>query len=652
MKSPLVFRVYKKDQIHVVKQFVDDDRIIIGRGADVHIDLESAEISAIHCLVEKRGAQFYICDLGSAQGTFKNGRQILDEPIDSGDSFQIGPFTVFFFIGAPKNATVPPERPAAAAAPVQSPDVPLRSAPAPSARTATAAVAAVAVWSSRKGKKTFAPPSQFTDLKDHLKVGAGQRVEVIVSWRERILNTYHFASTGSRTLGETGDISVPEGSAPRDWKLLDMSAGVVIRTSPEMKVEVLRDGQVSAITSEQYKLNQSEACFIQLINGMQIVIRFAPKAPPLLFDSPLILGASEFTGILAALIIAVLASLIVSVNKPKPAGAEEDVERIAQVIFATPPPPEPPPLQVPPPAVEKNIEEQAKTKEMEETKKAQLLDAKKESRIYGDPVNPQNKAQAAQQAAGKAAEVKPKDPQLKTKMFTSTKQGGAVKTGDTTGANTQSKEPDPSSAGLLAAFGEGGARSKLDQVYSGAGELIGTAEKAKGVSGFGAVRDGDDLGTQFKDTGAGGEGTATQGIAGVGTKGRGAGMSGYGSGTGFGDKDRVQITGGGSEEAFTGSIDREAVRRAVRSALPQFKACYEREYRINTKLEGKVVITWEIHERGLARNARVVHEKSTIGNSAVEECVRSRMLGIRFPEPPPGTAAEVTYPFVFQGQKL
>lgn len=265
-----------------------------------------------------------------------------------------------------------------------------------------------------------------------------------------------------------------------------------------------------------------------------------------------------------------------------------------------------------------------------------------------------DKQQAAKSSnnAGKAAELKPKDPKLKTKMFTSVKQGGAVKTGEKDAANAKSKEVDMKNTGLLAAFGSGGARNKLDKAYSGSGELIGQGEKATGSSGFKSDRSGDDLGSKVKDTGAGGAGTATQGISGVGTVGRSGGMDRDGTGTGFGDKGKVNISAGGSEEAFTGSIDKEAVRRVVKAALREFKACYEREYRMNSKLEGKVVISWEIHEQGVAKNASVVRAKSTINNAAVEDCVKNRMMALKFPEPPAGTTAEVTYPFIFQGQKL
>ncbi len=245
----------------------------------------------------------------------------------------------------------------------------------------------------------------------------------------------------------------------------------------------------------------------------------------------------------------------------------------------------------------------------------------------------------------------PNNSQSKKKIFTSTGQGGAIKTGNTAGANAKSANVDPTSTGLLSAFGSGGAQNKLNKAYAGSGELMGTANSATGSSGFDKNRAGDGLGSAFKETGAGGKGTATQGIAGVGTKGAGSGMSAYGSGTGFGEKDRVGIESGGAEEEFVGTIDREAVRRAVRSSLQAFKACYEREYKSNTSLQGKVVISWEIHERGVAKNAKVVRDKSTLNNAAVENCVRSRMLEVKFPEPPPGTVAEVTYPFLFQGQK-
>ena len=101
MKSPLILRIFKGGQLQEVKQF-EQDQVIFGNEGDVHVDLHDPMVSSIHCLIELRDSGYYICDLGSTAGTFKNGKQILDEPISSGDAIEIGPFKVQFFVGIPK----------------------------------------------------------------------------------------------------------------------------------------------------------------------------------------------------------------------------------------------------------------------------------------------------------------------------------------------------------------------------------------------------------------------------------------------------------------------------------------------------------------------------------------------------------------------
>ena len=663
MSTPLFFRVYKNEQIFVVKQFVNEDRIVIGSGSGSQIELQSGDISSVHCLIEKRDEGFYICDLGSAQGTYVNGKQVLDQIINSGDSFEVGAFKIFFMLGNQKNTEFEQrEREQAEqnrknteeVAQAQAERAAIKAALAMEAskNNHTASQAAVqqkaAQKEMRSQKMSSAKPKS---LKEFVKPGSGSRVEVIVSWQERIINTYHFSTSGERSLGVKGDISVPDGTAPVGWKILKYTGSQLeISLAPDMAAEVLKEGELHAVQTNSFILKENEVCFVELLSGMQLAIRFAPKTAVMLFDSPFVLGISEFTGVIGSLILAAVTSLIVSVNKPVPEPAEEITERMAKVVFTRPPLPVTPSEEVA--EVEKAPDAKPEPPKPDpKIEKVNLAEKKQESQVQGQANLAENRKEQ-QSESGRAAEVKPKDSANKAKMFTSAKQGGAIKTGATNGANAKSKDPDLKNTGLLAAFGSGGSRTKLDKAYSGSGELLGAGEKATGASGFNSNRSGDDLGSKAKDTGAGGAGTATQGIAGVGTQGRGTGMAGLGAGTGFGDKGKVQIAAGGGEEEFTGSIDKEAVRRVVKSALAQFKACYEREYRMNSKLEGKVVIQWEIHEQGVAKNAKVVRAKSTINNSAVEECVKNRMMALKFPEPPPGTAAEVTYPFIFQGQKL
>jgi len=632
LKATLVFRIYRKDQIFVVKQFSDLERIVIGHGPEVQIDL-GIEISGIHCLIEQRGNQFFLCDMGSEKGTYKGGHQILDEPILNGESFQVGSYNIIFFIGVPKPASNPQfsERVAPMFPPQTTTFSPAVANKPANSKTSNPEMSEIKcrIKSSKKNKKTFAPISEFNDLKEYIKVGKGQSVEVMVCWKERILKTYHFSLQGDKTLDKDGDINVTEGAAPKNWKLLSLQAGVVINTTSEMKMEILREGQIKKINENYYALQQAEVCFIELINGMQLVVRFAPKAPTVIFDSALILGASELTGMLTALIIAVLASLLVSVYKSKPEKLEDE-ERLAQVIFTTPP------------VVEKK---KAINSPM---KSAVLTEQPKEKKLTGDPTKPEQKALSLKNA-GQITDAEPvKDSNLKSKMFTS-KPASPAKTKEISAESAKNKQVELKSSGLLGAFGEGGARSQLDQAYSGVGKLIGASEKA----GYRANNNRrDELESKTKDTGAGGAGTATQGIASLNTKGRGGGVGSYGKGVGLGEKSDIQISAGGSEESFAGSIDREAVRRTVRQALAQFKACYEREYRKNTKIAGKVVVKWDIDDKGTAKNAHIVKNVSTINNESVEECVRLRMLSLKFPEAPPGTWAEISFPFLFEGPKF
>jgi TonB family protein len=726
LKSPVILRVFKGNQLLEVKQF-DMDQIVIGRSAEVGLDLQAEEVSTIHCLIELRDNGYYICDLGSTTGTFKNGQAVLDDALNSGDEIGIGPFKINFFVGIPKPKAAPPQglgsgaaavnvvtppampemdktsefeaKPAPKAVepvaiPASIPNAVAPSIPAatpvfetpkempkeaskaevvreePKPRIATTPVvgpgkvemrSSATKDTSKKGrnKKTYAPPSEMKDLREYLRPGKGTVVEVIVSWKERILTSYHYRTPGIVRLGqgEKYDINMPEGVCPTGWPLVEVGPETRIAVTSDMKVELLtkagnknsdemlRMGKAQRTgNSMTMKLDQEEIYFISFPGSdLQLYVRFVPQ-PPAIPIPPWFLSSSELTGMVMALILVGLLALYVYATGPSLEEEEKKEEIIAQVVFDKPKPtpvpvkveeekpveapPPPPPKPTPPP------------------KKVELADKQKE--VVNKAKLPDPKEAAKNSKAGAASDVRPKPDQNKPKKFTSIKQGGSIKQGETAGANAQSANKDVTKVGMLAAFGGGGMRKNLDKAYSGAGDVIGMADKATGAAGFNSDRGGDDIGSKFKDTGAGGKGTATQGISGVGTKGRG---TGYGSGDGLGDKNSVAIEPGGAEEDFVGTIDREAVRRVIRAGLREIRGCYERELnKLNKtqRLEGKVIIEWTIADQGRALNAKV--KSSTLGNRAVENCVRDRLSTWKFPDPPAGTVAEVNYPFYFRAE--
>ncbi len=710
MKTPIILRVYKDSQLLEVRQF-DMDQIIIGHSADVHLDLNDPGISPIHCLLELRDSGYYICDLGSHAGTLKNGKAVLDEPLSSGDQLVLGPFTVHFFVGVPKPKTPPgpalgqpvtggPAQIPSALSMATVPGKPTPPIPNTMPKTIPKTAAAAGSLSAmepitgsqkptppklpgktggrtidekpqkNKSGGSFAPPSAVKDLRDFLKPTKGPVVEVLVAWRERVIQTYHFTKPQVVNIGpkSTNDILVPAPYIGQTTPFLDLMGGCRVFVPDSCVLEVIdahgkqeagnlissgkatRQAAGTALRMDQGDL----VCISFGDGGYQLFVRFTPASPIPLMAPPLDLATGEITAIIASLILVGLFAFYISMRAPTEEPKPEETVRLAEFVYkptptpapVPPPPPEkekPTPAPVPPkptpiPAPPKATPTPKVVKMAESTKQA----------VKGSDSNATKKSSAAAGGPAAAPDVRPNPNKSTVKKFTGTvKQGGATKISNTASANAQSK--DVTKSGLLSAFGGGGLRSKIDQAYSGSGELLGDASSATGTSGQNTNRAGDDLGGRFKDTGAGGKGTATSGISGgLGTRGKGGGNSNYGAG-GLGGKGNVSVDPGGAEESFEGSIDREAVRRAIRAILNEIKNCYERRLQSNSSLGGKVVIRFTIGDQGRVRQAST--KSTTLNDATVENCVATRIRAQRFPDPPEGTVAEVDYPFVFDSNR-
>jgi hypothetical protein len=717
LKSPVLLRIYFNDKLEGVRQFVDA-QIVIGRNPEAQVNLPEEGVSPLHAVIEERESGYYVSDLGSQSGTFKNGQKVLDEPLASGDEVKIGPYKLQFFIGVPKPAAPPSkgiEAPAAAPAPAPAPvkevakpawpapaasETPKAEAPkieipkpapkaeapkavpppaekkeeitfapassvppiiprkkaetkaetytppaisTPSPQKLYSAGASGAVTGKKGKKKTFAPPSAVKDPKEILKPGKGTAVEVSVAWRERIISTNHFTQNKSVMIGSSpsADVFIPLLSSKSNYELFRISGAITLFLSPEMTGEFINEQGVSLTFSELLKmnrlrnrsggyelvLNQGEMVRVGLQGDLiSIYIRYVPAAPKPLVAPLLDLTASEVTGVVLATFVAAIFGLYMMIYAPTNLQDEDRLEeqlRKATVTFN-------PPIKKRVEVVEQKVEvTEAKPKAPEKPKTTATPSPAKD----GKP--------------GKAAEVAPKETKDKQKKLTSARPGGAIKTGNKEAANMKSQKPDPNKQGLLGVFGSKGTQEKLDKAYSGSGELIGMADTATGAAGSSEDRPGDRFGTKIKDTGAGGKGTATVGISGVGTQGKGTGYAGSGTG-GIGTKGNVEIEVGGQEAEFTGSMDREAIRRVIQANYNVIRFCYEKALERDRDLYGKLVLEWDIAERG--RVTRAIVKSSTLNNSAVASCIIARLKTWTFPEPPPNQIGVVAYPFVFTSQ--
>jgi DNA-binding response OmpR family regulator len=85
---------------------LNQDVIIIGRGADCHIVLPERAISRVHARIERRNQGYLLIDMGSKNGTFVNGQEVTQPHVlQDGDEIQLAMSVKLSFIGA--EATVP-----------------------------------------------------------------------------------------------------------------------------------------------------------------------------------------------------------------------------------------------------------------------------------------------------------------------------------------------------------------------------------------------------------------------------------------------------------------------------------------------------------------------------------------------------------------
>jgi pSer/pThr/pTyr-binding forkhead associated (FHA) protein len=116
-----------------------DKPLVIGRLLDSDIPVRDSFMSRVHCGIGFANNQFTLKDLGSTNGTYRNGARVFECPLASGDKIQVGNTTLVFEIdtatgnavlrqvtkltAAPKITLGPPVRPLSPG-PVTSPKLP------------------------------------------------------------------------------------------------------------------------------------------------------------------------------------------------------------------------------------------------------------------------------------------------------------------------------------------------------------------------------------------------------------------------------------------------------------------------------------------------------------------------------------------------
>ncbi|MDW8189579.1 MAG: AgmX/PglI C-terminal domain-containing protein [Pseudobdellovibrionaceae bacterium] len=684
MSNILVLRIFKGVELKQVKQFTRFP-VVVGRPtAEVDLALDDDSVSPIHCLFDLRKDTIFICDLGSQTGTLKNGKPVLDEAVRNEDTVTIGAFKIQAFIAssAKPDLIMISESESRQKSSINLPErnkLPGYGNQLPKEMMAPENVLGKQTTLSsnkiRRKKETFAPPNQISELKSYLRPATGNNIQVFFAWKDRILNVYHFAKKDKIILWRFfADFSL-------DWKLLGIkssdpflkqTAGGVTLFIPfgfdiQLVTPTSRFDENTLRTLKRLhpvqmgsSLTLSGGELLEMVHpgfNLQILVRRigeTDKARPVgLLD----LSSGEVAGVVFSLIIVILMAFMISVYAPEP-GVEfsgEETGRYAEFIYVPPPLPQP---------EKEEARDVVKPQQLEPKPPEPVKVVVKEEKIppKASPVPASNKKnemlpnvdkQTAKPSPRQEPEGSSKSHSQSVSLPKKEKKevgGAGFAPGSKEAASTAQKKIDINQVGLIGAFGGGGSRSSVDKVSVGTGDILGRASEVTGKIGSGGSSPGDEVGARLIKNPKGIGGTVKEPINRIAPSGRGK-MSDLLEGPGGSGTSRVQVQveAPGMPVEFTGTIDREAVRRVIRSIINQIKTCYERRLQLRPGLHGKVTIVFEIGERGRVLSARA--KKSTLPDEQVALCVSERIKEQKFPEPARGTIAVVEYPFVFDAQK-
>lgn len=109
---------------------------------------------------------------------------------------------------------------------------------------------------------------------------------------------------------------------------------------------------------------------------------------------------------------------------------------------------------------------------------------------------------------------------------------------------------------------------------------------------------------------------------------------------------KSNVSAGGGQAVVMGSLNKSVVDETIRNKLSKIQWCYENGLAENPGIAGRVVVNFVISGTGKVRSSQV--QKSTLGNYAVEECVRDTIKDIVFPAPQDGGDVIVNYPLIFK----
>ncbi len=628
---------------------IDKKRLMIGSSTSSDVYFQDSEVSAVHAILEMGGldGKPVIYDLASDNGVKVNGTATVQATLADADKVQVGSWV--FTVGTQNFTDVPK--------PVQ-------------------------VMESF-GKKLFVTekedlaPLIISDGSGAIEIfdrrpESKQCLQVVMFYRNTILDVEHFVEKKKIVIGpgKRDDFSIPPFlGADAHFELVTQEGSqYYLHLHPKMQGVVSRDGKLVSIAelvssnsgSKTYPLSSKDFAKVTL-NDVSFYMNHTAAPPklkkPKLFESDPFFFKVWFSSLaVTGLMIFGLRNIVVN----PVIEIEQLPERIATIIYEPKylpvHKPEAQPSQQPvKPQPPKTITIAPK-KPKEDTPKNGMIGKEEEKKTAPGQGIPNKKPGAQVKASGQeGAGAKAKgDEGTRGKQNAkpaATAQTKAARPGEgkpSNAAATNKGKSETQDLGMVDVFKSN--KGTLSKVLAGGKGASNNAEKLEGYSGF-TTQGAGGLGAASTGSGGGGNSLGLGGLADKGAGGgkKGTGLGALGSGGNIlGGSGKITIeSGGGGDPVVMGSIDIDAIWRALRAHDDEFKYCYEREANAeNPDLSGKVNLQVVLGGSGAVTKAYI--GSTTLKNANTENCIIDVVKRIAFPPVRGGGIVEFGAPFVFK----
>ena len=641
-------------------------RVLIGRAESCEFVIPSQVVSAVHAVLEvtPNGAKLY--DMNSRNGTYVNGKKIIVQNIQPGDSVSFGNISFVYKEYSPKSSlppvldslgpvegkaslmnTLPP------VAPEIKPKVTDKRMAIPAVTPKVEEDVPYIVYPLSTDPKADDCEYIFEDADELYPIfkyeHGKQAVEVIILYKDKVYSVDYLPEKNGiyQIVGSSpkkNDVEFPYlGKDEKNTFIEIQSGNCIVSRLHNYNVTHLTDNEVRMPNEDRINLQGND--IVRLENGdLEIYVRKV-TAPPKVKTAPFFRRDKRLKKLLLAVMLLIFLPLLAlsRFEVDDELKKEKDPERIATILYK-------PKITISKkkdvvktkeikqqkPKVEKKVVKKIEPEKVPQKPVEKPVEPVKQVEVKKPVENPGVKTAAKTQVVKKVKNPAPK---------TSTTKSAAKSASNVKSATSRRATTVSNSKGHVDVYKSFNFKSTVNKLMAKGGNLSGANATGASSAELGTSSIGGGVATSLKKADVGSDIGSLTGAT-VGKIGESKGTEGLSA------KKGIYTAGIPSETVVLGSMDPDIIRQILREHIPQFRYCYQRELdRLpGQKIADVIPLSFTIGSSGHVSRAGVAGSSRLPAN--VKKCVVNVLRGIQFPSPKGGGTVDVKQPMNFYPESM